>query len=372
MLAPFVLPGERVRVRGVEKPGCCAPACSKSWPPLRTRGAALPLFRAVRRMPLPACAYESQLALKRRSWRTSCDASERSRRPEIVVSPASLGYRNRVQLHIAERELGYLEAQSHKLCPIAECPIASPAINAAIATLREMLARSALAATFSGRSSCSPTKHEMQLNVLETEQSGSAPFLRLVRGTHPWLVSGALDYPAAGYTWRVSPARSSRSTASSSTAHGDAPWRRGGSRPRSTYTRAWGCSRCHWRALRLRDRGGIGRPGGGRSARQRGTRRLASGVEQTDAEVSWNSCKPLLTSCCWTRPAPAWQEHGRDLNRLASPRMAIVSCDPATLARDLAALTNIDRATDADRSVSANVPSGNDRAVEAIASIFSA
>jgi 23S rRNA (uracil1939-C5)-methyltransferase len=45
------------------------------------------------------------------------------------------GYRNRVQLHIEDGAIGYFEHGSHSLCPIGRCAVASPALNDAIARL---------------------------------------------------------------------------------------------------------------------------------------------------------------------------------------------------------------------------------------------
>ena len=44
-------------------------------------------------------------------------------------------YRNRTQLHIQNGEIGYFEHGSHALCAIDHCPISSPALNQAIAKL---------------------------------------------------------------------------------------------------------------------------------------------------------------------------------------------------------------------------------------------
>ncbi len=44
-------------------------------------------------------------------------------------------YRNRVQLHIDRGEVGYFEHGSRRLCAIEKCPIASPALNRAIEAL---------------------------------------------------------------------------------------------------------------------------------------------------------------------------------------------------------------------------------------------
>ena len=52
-----------------------------------------------------------------------------------TISGEAWGYRNRVQLHIDDGNIGYYEHGSHSLCPIDRCAIASPALNDAIAKL---------------------------------------------------------------------------------------------------------------------------------------------------------------------------------------------------------------------------------------------
>jgi 23S rRNA (uracil1939-C5)-methyltransferase len=52
-----------------------------------------------------------------------------------VVSGEPWGYRNRIQLHLQNGAIGYFEAGSHKLCAIDRCPIASPKLNETIARL---------------------------------------------------------------------------------------------------------------------------------------------------------------------------------------------------------------------------------------------
>ena len=50
-------------------------------------------------------------------------------------------YRNRVQLHIQQGAIGYFEPGSHKLCAIEQCPIVSPALNDVISKLQGRLGR---------------------------------------------------------------------------------------------------------------------------------------------------------------------------------------------------------------------------------------
>lgn len=58
-----------------------------------------------------------------------------------IVSGEPWGYRNRTQLHVEDGAIGYFEFGSHRLCPIARCPISSPKLNEVIAALSAELPR---------------------------------------------------------------------------------------------------------------------------------------------------------------------------------------------------------------------------------------
>jgi 23S rRNA (uracil1939-C5)-methyltransferase len=207
VLAPFVLPGERVRLEALaEKPGLL-------------RAALLEVLAAAPERVTPPCPYFTrcggchyqhapyalQLAVKRAILEDQLRRIGKIDPPvEIgVVSGGPWGYRNRVQLHIAGGALGYRQAQSHKLCPIEQCPISSPAIGAAISTLRGMLGDSRWP-RFIRSVELFTNETEMQLNVLETDRPVARRFFEWCAERIPGLVSGALDYAAAGCTWRVS------------------------------------------------------------------------------------------------------------------------------------------------------------------------
>ena len=82
-------------------------------------------------------AYESQVEQKRAILR---EALRRVGRIEFDGEIEALAgepwkYRNRVQLHIEDSGVGYYEHGSRGLCPIESCAVASPALNQAIQTL---------------------------------------------------------------------------------------------------------------------------------------------------------------------------------------------------------------------------------------------
>jgi 23S rRNA (uracil1939-C5)-methyltransferase len=207
VLVPFVLPGERVRAQAVsEKPGL-----------LRARLAEV-LAASPERVAPPCphfgrcggCHYqhapsELQLALKRTIL------ADQLRRIGKIEPPAEIAaaagepwhYRNRVQLHVAGSRIGYRQAQSHKLCPVEACPIASPAIGAALAILRDML-RDPRWPRFVHSVELFTNETEIQLNVLETDRPVARRFFEWCAERIPGFVPGPLDYTAAGHTWRVS------------------------------------------------------------------------------------------------------------------------------------------------------------------------
>ena len=207
VLVPFVLPGERVRVRTAsEKPGLVHATLLEVLAASPERiTPRCPYFTYCGGCHYQHARYPLQLLLKR------AILEDQLRRIGKIEPPAEIeilagepwNYRNRLQLHIDRAELGYRQAQSHRLCPIASCPIASPAINAAIEILRDML-RDPRWPRFIRTIELFTDETQMQLNVLETERPVARRFFDWCAERLPGWVDGALDYAAAGYTWRVS------------------------------------------------------------------------------------------------------------------------------------------------------------------------
>jgi 23S rRNA (uracil1939-C5)-methyltransferase len=84
-------------------------------------------------------SYAHQLSLK---WRQVRDILERIGRltdiplRPIIPSPAPYGYRNRVTVHVQDGDIGYFRRDSHRLIDVERCPIASDAVNTALKQLR--------------------------------------------------------------------------------------------------------------------------------------------------------------------------------------------------------------------------------------------
>jgi len=84
-------------------------------------------------------SYEHQLAIK---WRQVRDALQRigklkdtPLRP-IIPSPKQYAYRSRITVHAQEGVIGFFRRDSHQLIDIEHCPISSDEVNRALAELR--------------------------------------------------------------------------------------------------------------------------------------------------------------------------------------------------------------------------------------------
>ena len=207
VLVPFVLPGERAAVEAVaRKPGLLRSKLVELRETSPERVAArCPYFARCGGCHYQHARYEMQLALKRGILAETLRRVGKFEPPEEirVIAAEPWHYRNRAQFRIRGTELGYLEAQSNKLCPIDQCPISSPRINQAIATLREML-RDPRWPRFLRSLELFTDETRLQLNVLETERPVAQRFFDWCLEKMPDLVPGALDYPAASALYRVS------------------------------------------------------------------------------------------------------------------------------------------------------------------------
>jgi 23S rRNA (uracil1939-C5)-methyltransferase len=87
-------------------------------------------------------AYPAQLVAKRRILG---DALRRiggidlDDDPPITASPRELGYRGRTRLLARAGGLGYRERRSHRLCPVTRCPVLVPELEAALEQLATQL-----------------------------------------------------------------------------------------------------------------------------------------------------------------------------------------------------------------------------------------
>ena len=168
VLTPFVLPGEVVRAEVRRAKNDLG------------RGRIQELINASNERVEPGCpffhrcggcqyqhaAYAFQLQQKALILR---EVLRRSGKIEFageiqIVAAEPWHYRNRAQFHIREGRVGYFEAGSHELCAIDRCPISSPRINDAIASLSRELPRYR---PFEARVELFTNETEMQINVLD-------------------------------------------------------------------------------------------------------------------------------------------------------------------------------------------------------------
>lgn len=330
LLAPYVLPGELARIEAHEDIHAdlleiVEPAPDRIAPPC-------PHFGTCGGCHYQHAPYEYQLARKIEILREQLRrVGKLDYQGEIsVIRGEPLAYRNRVQFHIADEKIGYLAARSHDLVALAgDCPIASPRLNHALALLRERLPDRRFP-RFVSSIEIFTNEQDVQLNVLEYEKPVAKSF-------YEWMESTvALTYPTKFGSFRVSPRSFFQVNRFLIEALVEA-----------AVSAVDGKS-----ALDLY--AGVGlfaRPLTEKFESVTAVEAGASAVRDLEVnvpKVKWEHARvedyiakldkaPDFVLCDPPR-AGLGKSVVANLNRLAPPRITIVSCDPATFARDLAGL----------------------------------
>lgn len=209
VLVPFVMPGETVKLAGARRRAGVTEAeaaeiAEKS--PERIEPACA-VFGRCGGCHYQMAPYEFQVEAKIAILREVLERVGKLRAPERIraVRGEPWGYRNRAQFHFGRHTLGYKMAASDKVVDVEECPIAAPALNAALKALRAAR-RDRHFPRFLKQVELFTNGGRTMVNVLETEQGRG-----VARGFFAWLaerIPGAADgelvYEACGERFRVS------------------------------------------------------------------------------------------------------------------------------------------------------------------------
>jgi 23S rRNA (uracil1939-C5)-methyltransferase len=342
VLVPYVLPGELASIEvGEDVHAALAnviePSPDRVAPPCR-------YFARCGGCHYQHAPYEFQLARKVEILREQLrrvGKIEYSGEIEVVSGPA-LGYRNRAQFHVENGRIGYRAARSHELIDVAECPISSPRINEILKLLRERI-RDPRFPRFVHSIEIFTNETEVQINAIEADRPVARTF-------YEWMGSTvALDYPTSFGTFRVSPRsffQVNRFLVEQLVEHAI------GEETGEIALDLYAGVGLFAIPLARRFQKGVAVESGSAAMRD-----LEVNAERANVPVSGEQAqvedflmrfdkKPDFVLADPPR-AGMGKSVAASLNRLASPRLTVVSCDPATLARDLAGLTayGIDRLT---------------------------
>jgi 23S rRNA (uracil1939-C5)-methyltransferase len=208
VLAPFTLPGERVRVRlEREKSDMARGRLLSVLEPSPVRIPPLcPHFTRCGGCHYQHAPYEYELVQKESILRETLRRVGRLEPPlriEVVSGP-DFGYRNRAQFHLDRRRIGFMSAASHALCSVEACPVSSPRLNQALAELSAM-AGDRRFPPFLRSIELFTNEAEVQLQVRASDRGVARPFFDWCAERIPGATTGPIDYAAAGERFRVSP-----------------------------------------------------------------------------------------------------------------------------------------------------------------------
>jgi 23S rRNA (uracil1939-C5)-methyltransferase len=144
VFVPFVLEGEEVEAELVEqKPGFARANLERvAAASLQRAEPSCKYFRRCGGCHYQHASYENQLKIKAEILRETLRRTAKLELPcELQIHPSpEWAYRNRTRLKVQttpDFALGYYRLRSHALLPVERCPISSPLINRAIATVWE-------------------------------------------------------------------------------------------------------------------------------------------------------------------------------------------------------------------------------------------
>jgi len=261
-----------------------------------------------------------------------------------AISGPPLGYRNRAQFHVSFEKgggkIGYLAARSHELVPVeGECPVSSPRLNQALAEMRARLGDPRFP-RFVQAVEIFTNETDIQINVIESEHA-------VARRFYEWCESKqAINYQTSFGKFRVS----SKSFFQvnrflvEKLVEAAVP-EQGGESALDLYAGVGLFALQMARRFRSVTAVETGSSAAHDLEFNASRAELAVKVEQARVE----DYLERLQGASGTAPEfvladPPRAGLGKDvvghLQRLAPPRLTIVSCDPATLARDLAGLSS--------------------------------
>jgi len=141
VFVPFTAVQERVRVRVVrrKKNFVEAELLEVLTPSAARVSPACPVFGLCGGCAYQHLAYPEQLALKQQQVEQTLRRVGRLDRVPmrpIVPSPRPLGYRNRIRVHVGGGVAGFFAQGAHTIVDVADCAIAAPTVNAALRELR--------------------------------------------------------------------------------------------------------------------------------------------------------------------------------------------------------------------------------------------
>lgn len=206
-MVPYVLPGEVVRVEEVKRRAQMVEARAAEWVEKSEQRVEPPCayFGKCGGCHYQMAPYEMQVAQKVEIVREVFRRVGKMETPEEIEVAAGepWGYRNRSQFHFGDHTLGYKAAGSDKVVDVDECPISAPAINAALKKLRAKR-RDRHFPRFLKEVEFFTNGERTMVNVLESERGVAKGFFDWLGQEIPGAADGALEYEAAGETFRVS------------------------------------------------------------------------------------------------------------------------------------------------------------------------
>ncbi len=252
-----------------------------------------------------------------------------------TLSAEPLGYRNRSQFHIGDGKIGYLAAGSHDLIDVAHCPISSPRVNQTLALLRERL-RDPKFPRFVRSIEIFTNETDVQINVVETDKPVAKSF-------YDWMESVvAIDYKVGEDNFRVSPHTFFQVNRFlieplMARAIGDAA----GESALDLYSGvglfALPLAR-KFKRITAVEAGSLAIRDLQVNAERAALHNIATEHQRVEDFMTKLDRAPDFVLADPPR-AGLGKSVVANLNRLAPPRITVVSCDPATLARDLAGLS---------------------------------